>query len=218
MKKILLGIFLSITLFAFSQEPFKYDTIRVTKEDARNIHRYENKQSPSVQNQQRAQRPQIKPLSSSGFDARNLRYGINFGLNFSSNYSMFRLAPQVGYQLNKYVMTGVGVSYYYAKNRLYNQQERVYHYTNSLGANAFAYLYPMRFIAISAQPEVNYIWTKVKGKDIAEYDNRNSLVPSFVIGAGLRFGRAHAMIYYDMVQDVNSQYSSGVFYGVSVYF
>jgi hypothetical protein len=44
------------------------------------------------------------------------------------------------------------------------------------------------------------------------------LVPSVVIGGGLRMGNAHAMIYYDLVQDIDSPYTSGVFYGVSIYF
>ncbi len=66
MKQILLGIFLSITLFAFSQEPFRYDTIFVTPDDARNIHRYQNKQTTTVQNQQDVQSQQSKPNGKPG--------------------------------------------------------------------------------------------------------------------------------------------------------
>ncbi len=218
MKQILLGIFLSITLFAFSQEPFRYDTIFVTPDDARNIHRYQNKQTTTVQNQQDVQSQQSKPMLGSGFDAKNLRYGLNLGMHFSDNYSLFRLAPQVGYQFNRYLMAGAGVSYYYSKNRIYHQQERVSLYNNSLGANLFGYFYPSHMLVVSVQPELNYVWSNYKGDLSGELDKANVLVPSFVVGAGLRLGPAHAMLYYDLVQDVNSPYSSGIFYGMSVYF
>ena len=122
MKKVFFGLFLLISMVASSQEPFSYDTIRVSKDDARNIHQLRNRERVNAQNQlQQANRQSSQSATvTSGFDARRMRYGINFGLNFSNNYSLFRLAPQVGYQFNKYVMAGVGVSYYYSKNRIYS--------------------------------------------------------------------------------------------------
>ncbi|MDD2796927.1 MAG: hypothetical protein PHE76_03150, partial [Candidatus Pacebacteria bacterium] len=123
-----------------------------------------------------------------------------------------------GYQFNRYLMAGAGVSYYYSKNRIYHQQERVSLYNNSLGANLFGYFYPSRMLVVSVQPELNYVWSNYKGDLSGELDKANVLVPSFVVGAGLRLGPAHAMLYYDLVQDVNSPYSSGIFYGMSVYF
>lgn len=218
MKKILIGIFLSLSLFTFSQEPFRYDTIWVTPDDERNIHRNQNTQITTAQTQQQEQRSQLKPVSTTGFDVRNLRYGLNFGMHFSDNYSLFRLAPQVGYQFNQYFMAGAGVSYYHSKDKFYNQRERVSIYSNSLGANLFGILYPSHMLVVSAQPELNQIWFNYKGDRPGEDDKRNVLVPSFIVGAGFRLGPAHAMFYYDLVQDVNSPYSSGVFYGVSVYF
>ena len=219
MKKILLGFFLLFSMVTLSQEPFSYDTIRVSKDDARNIHQLRSRERISTQSQVRQSRRQLtQPNVASGFDARKMRYGINFGLNFSNNYSLFRLAPQVGYQFNKYVMAGVGVSYYYSKNRIYQLDERMSYISNSLGANAFAYLYPASVLVLSAQPEANYIWSHYKGDRSGKLDKNEILVPSFVVGAGLRLGPAHAMLYYDLVQDVNSPYPSGVYYGVSVYF
>lgn len=222
MKKLILSLFVILTTLSYSQEPFKYDTIRVSRDDSRNIHQQKQNQPIAKQNQQKQNVSKIGSSQSDanmGFDKSKLRYGINFGLNFGSNYSHFRLAPQVGYQINNYLMTGVGVSYYHSKQRVYFQQnERVYDYTNSMGANAFAYLYPLKYVALSAQPEFNYLWASSKGDVTGKFNKRHALVPSFILGAGLRFGNAHAMIYYDMVQDVNSPYSSGVFYGISVYF
>ena len=127
---------------------------------------------------------------------------------------LFR-SPQLGYQFNKYMMAGAGVSYYYSKRKYYYSDES--RHNNSLGGNLFAYLYPTSFLAISVQPEVNYIWNSYRqGSDVTY--KKDVLVPSVVVGAGLRLGRAHAMLYYDLVQDIDSPYTSGVFYGVSVYF
>jgi len=220
MKKVFFGLFLLISMVASSQEPFSYDTIRVSKDDARNIHQLRNRERVNAQNQlQQANRQSSQSATvTSGFDARRMRYGINFGLNFSNNYSLFRLAPQVGYQFNKYVMAGVGVSYYYSKNRIYHLDERMSYISNSLGANAFAYLYPASVLVLSAQPEANYIWSHYKGNQSGQLDKNNVLVPSFIVGAGLKLGPAHAMLYYDLVQDVNSPYPAGIYYGVSVYF
>lgn len=220
MKKLILAIFLITTTLAFSQQPFRYDTIRVSKEDTRNIHHYNQRQGVQKQNQQRLRGPgprNAQSAAKTGFDAKNLRYGLNLGLNFSNDYSLFRLAPQVGYQFNKYVMAGAGVSYYHSKRRNYINPERITRYNNSLGANLFGYLYPASFLAISVQPEFNYIWASSKDSQ-GTFNKRDVMVPSVVVGAGLRLGSAHAMIYYDLVQDIDSPYSSGVFYGVSVYF
>ena len=117
--------------------------------------------------------------------------------------SLFLLAPQLGYQFNQYFMAGVGVSYYYSKYKGYIKSDRITHYNNSLGGNLFAYLYPTSFLALSVQPEANYIWASYKDAAGVSY-KRDVLVPSVVVGAGLRLGRAHAMLYYDLVQDVDS--------------
>lgn len=222
MKKLLLALFLiTSSSLGFSQQPFRYDTIRVSKDDTRNIHQYQQQQRTRQQRtqQQRQQQRKISTPSTTkkGFDARNLRYGLNLGLNFSNDYSLFRLAPQLGYQFNKYVMAGAGISYYHSKHRIYNIANRVTHYNNSLGANVFGYLYPTSFLALSVQPEANYIWVSSKDAQ-GTFNKKDVMVPSVVVGAGLRLGRAHAMLYYDLVQDVDSPYTSGVFYGVSVYF
>lgn len=216
MKKLILSLFLVISTMVFSQQPFRYDTIRVSKDDTRNIHQGQLRTQMQDQQRKRISTPSSSSVKKV-FDAKNMRYGLNLGLSFSNYYSLFRLAPQVGYQFNKYVMAGVGMSYYHSKYKSYISNTRITDNTNSLGGNVFGYLYPTSFLAISIQPEANYIWTSSKDAQ-GTYNKRDVLVPSAVIGAGLRLGRAHAMLYYDLIQDVNSPYTSGVFYGVSVYF
>ena len=216
MKKLFLALLCILPIVAFSQQPFRYDTIRVSRDDLRNIHQGQQHQQKLQQQQQQQNRLRVsQSASKKGFDARNLRYGLNLGLNFSNDYTFFRLAPQVGYQFSKYFMAGAGVSYYYSKRKYFYSNESKSN--NSLGANLFGYLYPTSFLAISVQPEVNYIWNSYsQGRD--KIHKKDVLVPSVVIGAGFRMGSAHAMLYYDLVQDIDSPYSSGLFYGVSVYF
>ena len=214
MKKLLLALLCILPTIASSQQPFRYDTIRVSRDDTRNIHQGQQHQQILQQRQQNRLRAS-QSSAKTGFDARNLRYGVNLGLNFSNDYTFFRLAPQVGYQFSKYFMAGAGVSYYYSKRKYYYSNESKSN--TSVGANLFGYLYPTSFLAISVQPEVNYIWNSYRqGRD--EVYKKDVFVPSVVVGAGFRMGSAHAMLYYDLVQDIDSPYSSGLFYGVSIYF
>lgn len=216
MRKKIILLFLLVGSVLFGQEAFRYDTIQVSKDDSRNIHRYK-KRSITQQSRYQEERQPSAAVSNTVFNPKNLRYGLNLGFSLSNNYSLFRFAPQLGYQFNRYVMAGAGVSYYYSKRKYYYDRDQANHYSNSIGANAFAYLYPAPFIALSARPEINYIWKSSKNRE-GTFNKRNATVPSFVVGAGLRMGNAHAMLYYDLVQDVDSPYSSGLFYGVSVYF
>lgn len=217
MKKLLVSLFILLSTLSYSQESFRYDTIRVSKDDARNIHHYQQSRSGVAKQNQQRRRMQSQAPIATGFDARKLRFGLNLGLSLSNHYNLLRFAPQVGYQFNQYVMTGIGVSYYHSKRKYNYGSDRTTHTNNSVGANAFAYLYPTSFIALSAQPELNYIWKSSKDME-GSYNKTDVLVPSVIIGAGLRLGNTHAMIYYDVVQDANSPYTSGVFYGVSLYF
>lgn len=219
MKKLLLAFSLILFTVAFSQQPFRYDTVRVSKDDSRNIHHREQHHQNALQqgNQKRLGAPQYR--SQTGFDTRNLRYGLNLSLNISDSYSLIRFAPQVGYQFSKHIMAGAGVSYYYSKRKYYyanSNNKRDTRYSNSLGANLFGYLYPTSFLALTVRPEVNYIWNSYKNDASSSYKGV-VFVPSVIVGAGLRLGQAHAMLYYDLVQDIDSPYTSGLFYGVSIY-
>lgn len=218
MKKITLSLFLLISVLTYSQQPFTYDTVRVSKDDARNIHQFRNRERVVTRNEAHVKRDGSRSSISNGFDVTKIRYGLNFGLDLRRDYTLLRFAPQVGYQFNRYVMAGVGVSYYHSKRKLYSYDEKLSRINNSLGANVFTYIYPASILVLSARPEVNYIWSSYKGDTSGEYDKRSFFAPSFVVGAGLRLGLAHAMLYYDLAQHADSPYSSGIFYGLSIYF
>ncbi|MGI6074244.1 MAG: hypothetical protein ACOYEA_06365 [Fermentimonas sp.] len=152
--------------------------------------------------------------NSNYFDKSKLRFGAGLGLSTSRNYTYLGLGPQVGYLFNKHFMAGAGANYYYTK---VNHSD--YRVTNSLlGANIFAYTYPVSFITIFAQPELNYIWSTTKQFDTDQSETVEDLVPSLVIGAGLRLGGTHVTLNYDVIQNSRSPHPEGFYLGVSAFF
>ena len=136
------------------------------------------------------------------------------GMSISRNYTRIGFGPQVGYQINPYLLAGVGVKYYYTKAVTNTYQIK----NNLTGANVFGYVYPLRFIVFFAQPELNYIRSTLVDKTIGEERKSSGTVPSLVVGGGLRLGRSHITINYDLVQHKNSPHPSGYYLGVSAFF
>lgn len=219
MKKILLLLLLVFPILA-SAQVITYDTIRVSPGDERNIHRAQPQQQ-TVRRQQRNQPILVDNRAESGtaFDKSKLRFGANLGLSFSRNYTVFMLGPQVGYQFSNHFMAGAGVKYYYNKIRAYQYNEEYLYKNHLLGTNVFGYAYPASFIAIFAQPEINYLWsTYTQETGVGDTRKTNGWVPSMLVGAGLRLGRSHITLNYDLAQHTNSPYPKGVFLGISAFF
>ena len=221
MRKIYFLLWLMLPLIA-SAQVITYDTIRVSPDDERNIYRTQRSQQ-TVQTQQNSQvRQRQQPVlldreSTSGFafDKSKLRYGANIGLSLSRNYTVFGLGPQVGYQFSDNFMAGAGVKYYYTKLRSYDYEVK----SNLFGVNTFGYYYPVRFLAFFAQPELNYIWSTLKYGAAGIDDRKESgFVPSLVVGGGLRLGRSHITLNYDLARHSRSPYPTGFFLGISAFF
>lgn len=223
MKTIAFLIVLFLPIFA-SAQVITYDTIRVSPNDERNIHRatQQPQAQQTTQNRQRAQQPMLlqrEAVSGFVFDKSKLRYGANIGLSFSRNYSVFNLGPQVGYQFGNNFMAGVGVKYYYNRVRVFPSYGETYLYKNNLlGTNFFGYYYPARFIVLFAQPEINYLWLSRLDETTKEKTNSNGLVPALLVGGGLRLGYSHITLNYDLAQHANSPYPRGFFLGFSMFF
>lgn len=111
-------------------------------------------------------------------------------------------------------MAGTGVKYYYTRARTNEYEIR----NNLLGANLFGYFYPVNFITLFAQPELNYIWAKFTSRTTKDSIMDRGLVPSLVVGAGFRLGRSHVTLNYDLVQHTNSPHPEGFYLGVSAFF
>lgn len=205
MKRGSLFLILLIPTLCFAQG-FTLDTIKVDSEDRRNIH--QSKQSNQTE-------LSLNKDNSSHFvlDRTKLRLGANIGLSLSKNYTYLGVGPQVGYQFNNYFMTGAGIKYYHLKRNLSNYERR----NNLLGFNLFGYFYPVRFITVFVQPELNYIWSHIT-YNTGEKVTNNGLAPSLIMGAGLKLGPTHLTVNYDLIQHNNSPHPDGFYLGISAFF
>ncbi|MDO5523820.1 MAG: hypothetical protein Q4G48_07235 [Bacteroidia bacterium] len=217
MNKIFLLLLFLFPVIA-SAQVITYDTIRVSPGDERNIYRSQPRQTTQSRQRQQPVLPARTSTPGFTFDKSKLRYGANIGLSLSRNYTAFNFGPQVGYQFNNYFMAGVGVKYYYNKVRAFQYNEQYLYKNNLLGANVFGYFYPVRYLVVFAQPEINYLWANLKNETTGEATKSSGPVPSLLVGGGLRVGRSHITINYDLVQHVNSPHPSGFFFGVSAFF
>ena len=185
---------------------FTLDTIRVAPEDSRNIHQNTKSNKTELS---------LYKDNSSHFilDRTKLRFGANIGLSLSKNYIYLGIGPQVGYQFNKYFMAGTGIKYYHLKRKLSDYERK----NNLLGINLFGYAYPVKFIALFAQPELNYIWTNIT-YNTGERITNKGIAPSLVVGAGLKLGYTHVTINYDLVEHSNSPHPDGFYLSISAFF
>src|SRR5690554_7387546 len=208
--------FLLLLLFPLitSAQVITYDTIRVPPNDERNIYRHQQPQnSLSEREPYTPQGRYITDEKPASFDRSKLRFGADLGLSLSRNYTNLGFGPQVGYQFNNYFMAGAGLKYYYTRARTQDYVVK----NNLLGANLFGYFYPVRFIALFVQPEINYTRSTLTYEyEVGEEPLiTKGFVPSVVAGAGLRLGYTHLTINYDLVQHARSPHPTGFYMGIS---
>lgn len=213
MKRLLFLFFLLSSLLTRAQT-ITYDTIRVSPDDERNIYLNRPGKVKAADEPSRKGSSYATGGQSAAFDRSKLRFGANLGLSVSKNYTNLGFGPQIGYQFNKYFMAGAGIKYYYTSARTYEYEIK----NNLLGANLFGYVYPVNFIALFAQPEINYIWSTLTSQTIQDTRKDSGLVPSLVVGAGFRLGRSHITLNYDLIQHANSPHPDGFYLGVSAFF
>ena len=200
-------LFLLLLLPAKSlAQGFTLDTIRVSSEDNRNIHRSTQLNQTELS---------LNKDNSSHFilDRTKLRLGANIGLSLSKNYTYLGIGPQIGYQFNNYFMAGAGIKYYHLKRNLSDYERK----NNLLGLNLFGYVYPVKFITLFAQPELNYIWSNITYNTGEKVTNKG-FAPSLVVGTGLKLGYNHITINYDLVKHSNSPHPQGFYLGISAFF
>lgn len=217
MKKIFLSLLFIVPLLA-SAQVITYDTVRVSSNDERNIYRSQQQTTQTQQQPMTLGDRRVvldrESISNGGFDKSKLRFGANLGLSLSRNYTVLGLGPQVGYQFSDKFMAGAGIKYYYTKVGTYDYQIK----NNMFGTNVFGYFYPVRFLAVFAQPELNYIWSKLENKSTGEITKESGFVPSLIVGGGLRLGRSHITLNYDLARHSRSPYPSGFYLGFSTFF
>ena len=201
-------LFFLLSSSSFGQS-FSLDTINVSQDAPRNIHLTRQKTTITESEPVLATNQE-----QSIFDKSKVRYGINLGLSLSRSYSAFNFGPQAAYQFNDYFMGGAGLKYYYIKSKT----TRATNKNNLFGINLFGYTYPLRFITFFAQPELNYLWSTHTTETTGEVSKTNGFTLSLLIGGGLRLGRSHITLNYDLIQNINSPYPRGLFFGMSTFF
>ncbi|HLW09901.1 MAG TPA: hypothetical protein VKX35_05830 [Fermentimonas sp.] len=212
MRGCLILILFSLPAIIFAQD-FRLDTIKVSPEDRRNIHQAQKTEQTDIYYDNTVSASSNNNSNAFKLDKSKLRFGANVGLSLSKNYTYLGIGPQIGYQFNKYFMAGSGVKYYYLKRELSDYERK----NNLLGLNVFGYIYPVRFITLFTQPEINYIWSNLR-YNTGETLSSKGFAPSLLVGAGLRLGFTHVTINYDLVQHSNSPHPDGFYLAVSAFF
>ncbi|MFI5152425.1 MAG: hypothetical protein ACHQET_03780 [Chitinophagales bacterium] len=154
---------------------------------------------------------QEQEQTSQGFDKSRLFFGGNFGLSFGT-YTFINVTPQVGYHLSNYFAVGTGINFIYSSTKYYPGS--IYEYKSEYGAvglNIFGRFYPIQYIMLHAQPELNYVWGKQTFSDGSpSIKIANRVVPSLLLGGGVIIpagrGSLIASLLYDVIQDRDSPY------------
>lgn len=157
----------------------------------------------------------------SGFDKSKLFIGGNFGLSFG-DYTLANVSPQLGYRFNDYFAAGVGVNFLYSsiKYRDYNGNSLYKAGYGVGGLNVFGRVYPIKYILIQAQPELNYVWGKYKYYDNATPDMKipGKAVPSLLLGGGAVIpqgpGALVIMVQFDVLNQPQNPYGTRPIYNI----
>ncbi len=152
----------------------------------------------------------VSSSSSRGFSSGRIVLGGSLGMSFG-DYTNINVSPQIGYMVSNYLTLGGGVSYNY-----YGQKNADYT-RNYLGANLYARAYPIQYITLFAQPEVQRSWGKSGGVNDAE-----DVFACLLLGAGLVIPTGNNAVtisfYYDVLQHRSSPYGNKIGYSVGYTF
>lgn len=161
-----------------------------------------------------------------GFDPNRLVFGGAVGASFG-NFTFVQISPQVGYMFNQYLTAGAGINFIYNSQRFRDfGGNEIYRFNSGFaGLNVFARAFPVKFLMVSAQPEINYSWGKIRYNVGNQPDEKleGKFVPALLLGGGLVIpsgGRGGMMIslQYDVIQNERSPYGRNPFINIGFVF
>lgn len=155
-------------------------------------------------------------IANAQFQMNRLTFGGGLGLQFG-DYTLVNIAPQVGYNFNSYLNAGAGFTYtHYGRKYDHNQFKET---NNYLGFNVYGRFYPIPYIVLMIQPEINRMWQTMEYRTPPRSkEKREEFVPVCLVGGGLRLGPVTAMIQYDLAQNSDSPYGNRLFYSLGYTF
>jgi hypothetical protein len=160
---------------------------------------------------------QDETSTSGGFDKNKLFFGGNFGMGFGSSSTLVNVSPQIGYRFNRYLAAGAGVNFIYSSYRYRYSMPEYKENFGVTGLNIFGRVYPIDYLFLQLQPELNYTWGKYKFYDgTADLKLDNKFVPSLLGGAGAAIpagrGAFIVMVQYDLLQNERTPYGNRAFF------
>jgi len=156
------------------------------------------------------------------FDKSKLVFGGNIGATFG-DFTFIQFSPQVGYAFTKNIVAGAGVNFSYSsqKFRYFNGDESERFNYGYAGLNVFTRVYPVNFLFLSAQPELNYNWGKIKYKNPPAPDVKidGAFIPTLLLGGGVAIpmgnrGQTMLSLQYDVLQNNRSPYGKRAFFNI----
>jgi len=153
-----------------------------------------------------------------GFKKENLFTGGGLQLSFANSTFVGGISPVFGYSINKWVDAGIVANFTYASNNhvIYEDQSGNYYYTDDrlkeiiYGPGAFVKVYPLKFLFVHAQGEMNFISQKLDPVN-GPVQRESHSVPSLLVGAGYAGGREgvgnffyHISLSFDVLRRPNS--------------
>lgn len=214
MKKAVFILFLTIIpALAFGQadEPFRYDTLYRNPRPQQTGQAVRQQSSQPVQAVTRTTGDENYGSAPAARIAKDRKgrwhIGGNMGMGFG-DYTNISIAPQIGYSWNKYFTLGGGISYNYYEHK------RADYSLNYLGMHLYGRAYPIDYITLYAQPELQRRWGRVRDQKTSE-----ELFGCLLLGAGVVIpaGNRGGMIvtfYYDVIQNPYSPYGNRIGYSV----
>lgn len=167
---------------------------------------------------------QDEESSSKGFQKDKLFVGGNFGLTFGS-YTLINISPQVGYRFNNTLAAGLGINGQYISQKFYDGSGNDLYRTKYgiVGLNIFGRVYPVDFLMLQVQPELNYSFGSLTDYNTNRTTKEDALiVPSLLLGGGLVMpsgrGSIIVSIFFDALQKERSPYGNRPIYNVGYNF
>lgn len=87
-----------------------------------------------------------------------------------------------------------------------------------LGINLFANYFPLKWIVLSAKPEVMYNWYKKEYSNSNIKTTKNHFIPAFSVGGGLYLKPFLLQLNYELIQDKYSPYGHDIFFTLGFIF